>query len=124
MFINPAVTAADRSVRVIAEVENASGELKGGLFIKGRIITGSRAGAILAPREALGGWDVAGKKARLFVVMGDRAKLREVRTGMVTDTGVEIVSGIAPGETFVVRGAFNIKEGDKLIIARKQGTEP
>jgi RND family efflux transporter MFP subunit len=121
MFINPVVNAADRSVRVIAEVENASGELKGGLFVKGRIVTRSRAGAILAPREALAGWDVVGKQARLFVVAGDRAKLREVRTGMVTDTGVEIVSGIAPGETFIVRGAFNVKEGDKLIIARKQG---
>ncbi len=121
MFINPAVSQADRSVRVIAEVKNGSGELKGGLFIKGRIITGERTGAVLAPREALSGWDVVGKKARLFVVTGDRARLREVRTGLVTDAGVEIVSGLAPGETYVGRGAFNVKEGDKLIIARKQG---
>jgi membrane fusion protein (multidrug efflux system) len=120
MFINPAVSQADRSVRVIAEVKNAEGELKGGLFIKGRIITGSREGAVLTPREALAGWDVVGKKATLFVVAQDRATHREVRTGLVTDAGVEIVSGLVAGETYVVRGAFNVKEGDKLIIARKQ----
>ncbi len=123
MFINPTVNEADRSVRVIAEVENGSGELNGGLFVKGRIVT-ARRGAILAPREVLSGWDVAGRKAKLFIVEGDRAKSREVRTGVVTDTGVEIASGLASGETYIVRGAFNVKEGDKLIIARKQGSQP
>lgn len=121
-FINPAVSEADRSVRVIAEVENVSGELKGGLFVTGRIITGRRGGTILVPREALAGWDSSAGKARLFVVAGDRAQLREVRTGKVTDSGVEIVSGLKPGDTYIVRGAFNVREGDLLVIARKQGS--
>ncbi|MDP1990187.1 MAG: efflux RND transporter periplasmic adaptor subunit [Syntrophales bacterium] len=122
MFINPAVNEADRSVRVIAEVNNAAGELKGGLFVQGRIVTGKRDGVILVPREALSGWDVAGRKARLFIVEGDRAKSREVRTGLATESGVEITAGLKPDETYVVRGAFNVKEGDTLIIARKQGS--
>jgi len=122
MFINPAVNEADRSVRVIAEVNNAAGELKGGLFVQGRIVTGKRDGVILVPREALSGWDVAGRKANLFIVEGDRAKFREVRTGLATEGGVEITAGLMPAETYVVRGAFNVKEGDKLIIARKQGS--
>jgi membrane fusion protein, multidrug efflux system len=121
-FINPAVNETDRSVKVIAEVENTAGELKGGLFVKGRIVTGSRAGTLLAPREALAGWDVLGKKARLFVVTDNRAALRDVRTGLATDAGVEIVSGLKPGETYIVRGAFTVKEGDRLIIAPKQGS--
>jgi membrane fusion protein (multidrug efflux system) len=122
MFINPAVNEADRSVRVIAEVNNAAGELKGGLFVQGRIVTGRREGVILVPREALSGWDVAGRKAKLFIVEADRAKSREVRTGLATEGGVEITAGLKPAETYVVRGAFNVKEGDKLIIARKQGS--
>ncbi len=122
MFINPAVSEIDRSVRVIAEVNNAAGELKGGLFVQGRIVTGKRDGVILVPREALSGWDVAGRKAKLVIVEGDRAKSREVRTGLATEGGVEITAGLKPAETYVVRGAFNVKEGDKLIIARKQGS--
>jgi membrane fusion protein (multidrug efflux system) len=122
MFINPTVNEADRSVRVIAEVNNAAGELKGGLFIQGRIVTGKRDGVILVPREALSGWDVAGRRAKLFIVEGDRAKSREVRTGLATEGGVEVTAGLKPAETYVVRGAFNVKEGDKLIIARKQGS--
>ena len=121
MFINPAVNEADRSVRVIAEVNNAAGELKGGLFVQGRIVTGKRDGVILVPREALSGWDIAGRKAKLFIVEGDKAKSREVRTGLATERGVEITAGLKAAETYIVRGAFNVKEGDKLIIARKQG---
>ena len=122
MFINPAVNEADRSVRVIAEVDNVAGELKGGLFVQGRIVTGKRDGVIFIPREALSGWDVVGKKAKLFIVEGDRAKSREVRTGVTSEAGVEITAGLKSAETYVVRGAFNVKEGDKLIIARKQGS--
>jgi RND family efflux transporter MFP subunit len=121
MFINPAVSEADRSVRVIAEVDNLSGELKGGLFVQGRIITGRRDGVILVTREALLGWDIAGKKATLFIVEADRAKSREVKTGVAKEGSVEITSGLKAAETYIVRGAFNVKEGDKLIIAGKQG---
>jgi membrane fusion protein, multidrug efflux system len=124
MFINPAVNEADRSVRVIAEVNNEAGDLRGGLFVQGRIVTGKRDGVILIPREAISGWDVVGKKAKLFVVEGDRAKSRDVRTGLVTEAGVEITTGLKIAETYVVRGAFNVKEDDKLIIIRKQGDKP
>ena len=58
----------------------------------------------------------------LFIVEGDRAKFREVRTGLATEGGVEITAGLMPAETYVVRGAFNVKEGDMLIIAGKQGS--
>jgi RND family efflux transporter MFP subunit len=42
MFINPSVSEADRSVKVVAEVRNVPEVLKGGLFVKGRIVTGER----------------------------------------------------------------------------------
>jgi len=124
MFINPVVNESDRSVRVIAEVNNTAGELKGGLFVQGRIITGRRDGVILVPREALLGWDIAGRKAKLFIVEADLAKSREVRTGVAKEGSVEIISGLKAAETYIVRGAFNVKEGDKLIIAGKQGAKP
>ena len=122
LFINPSVGEADRSLRVIAEVKNPSGELKGGLFVKGRIVTGSRDGVLLVPREALSAWDVVEKKATLFVAAGEKAALREVRTGLVTEAGVEITAGLKLGETYIVRGAFNVKPGNRLIIiARPKG---
>jgi multidrug efflux pump subunit AcrA (membrane-fusion protein) len=61
-WINPSVSPGDRSVRVIAEVPNDPEVLRGGLFVKGRIVTGARKGVPLVPRAALGGWDPASSR--------------------------------------------------------------
>ena len=122
MFINPAVNEVDRSVKIIAEVNNTFGELKGGLFVKGRIITGTRYSVVQAPRSSLLGWDMAGKKANIYVVEGEQARLRGVKTGNVSVDSVEITEGLKPGEHYILRGGFNVKDGDRLIIAEKQGS--
>lgn len=121
MFINPVVNEADRSVKVVAEVENMTEELKGGLFVKGRIITGKRSGVLRVPRIALLSWDVAAKKGDLFVVNGDAANRRTVQTGSIMGDFVEITSGLEPGHPVVTRGAFNLKDGDRVIVTQVNG---
>ncbi|MBI5100012.1 MAG: efflux RND transporter periplasmic adaptor subunit [Nitrospirae bacterium] len=121
MHINPSVDEADRSVKVIAEVINSSGELKGGLFVKGMIQTGIRRSVIQVPRSALTGLNVAGKKAGAYVIENDLAHYREVVTGVIAGDQVEIVSGLNPGELLVVRGGFNLKDDDKVIITGQGG---
>jgi multidrug efflux pump subunit AcrA (membrane-fusion protein) len=116
MYINPAVNEADRSVKVIAEVENKSGELKGGLFAKGKILTGSTRHVLQVPRSALVGLNMTAKKAGLFVVENNGARFREVTTGAIAGEHVEIASGLNRGERLVVRGSFNLKDGDRIII--------
>jgi len=121
MFINPVVNEADRSVKVVAEVDNRSEQLKGGLFVKGRILTGKRTGILQVPRASLLTWDVAGKKGDLFVVNGGIAKRRTVQTGSVMGDFVEIRSGLAPDEQVVTRGGFNLKDGDRVDITQVNG---
>jgi RND family efflux transporter MFP subunit len=121
MFINPVVNEADRSVKVVAEVENAAEELKGGLYVKGRIITGKRTDILRVPRSALLSWDVLAKKGDLFVVNGDTAHRRTVQTGSVVGDFVEITSGLAVGDPVVTRGAFNIKDGDTVNVIQTNG---
>ncbi len=118
MFINPVVNEADRSVKVTAEVKNISEQLKGGLYVKGRIITGNRAGILKVPRGALFSWDVTGKKGDLFVVKGEIANRRSVQTGAVMGDFVEIISGLAANEEVVVRGGFNLRDGDRINVIK------
>jgi len=120
MHINPAVNEADRSVKVIAEVSNTSGELKGGLFAKGSIRTGSRKNVIQVPRSALVGLNMAAKKAGLYIVKDNTALYREVATAAIAGDQVEITSGLNPGENLVVRGAFNLKDNDRVALASGQ----
>jgi RND family efflux transporter MFP subunit len=121
MYINPVVDEADRSVKVIAEVGNRSGELKGGLFAKGRILTGAKRNVLQVPRSALIGINITAKKAGLFVVTEDRVRFREVKTGVISGEHVEIASGLDPGERVVVRGSFNLKDSDRVIIPGEPG---
>jgi len=121
MFINPVVNEADRSVRVVAEVENSKEELKGGLFVKGRIVTGKRSNVLRIPRTALLSWDMTAKKADLFVANGEIAQRRTVQTGSFMGDFVEITSGLAPGDPVVTRGSFNLKDGDRLNVIQVNG---
>ncbi len=65
--------------------------------MKGRILTGKRAGVIKIPRTALLTWDVAAKKAEVFVVNGDIARRQTVRTGNISGDQVEITVRLSSG---------------------------
>jgi RND family efflux transporter MFP subunit len=119
MFINPTVDPASRSAKITAEVQNRDGALRGGLFAKGRVIISRRSGVLQVPREAMLNWNVTDGTARVFVVRDGHAGERTVRTGVAHGTSVEILSGLAPGDTVATRGAFALKDGDRVIVARE-----
>ncbi len=119
--INPTADAASRTVRLMVEVPNQGGELRGGTFVKGRIATGERTGVLQIPRAALLSWDVERGTGEVFVVTGDTAERRTVKTGETTADNVEVVEGLAAGEKVVVRGGFNLRPGDRVQISAPQG---
>ncbi len=113
-FINPAAEEASRTVKVKTEVPNADESLKPGLFVKGRIVTGRRAGVVVVPRAALVSWDTGARTAGVFVVEGGVARRRAVETGSVSGDRVEVAKGLAPGQEVVTRGGFNLRDGDRV----------
>jgi len=120
-FINPTVNEADRSVKVIAIVPNSSEILKAGLFVKGRIITGQRQGVLQIPRTGLLSWDVGTKKGEVFAIDRDLAQRKSIQTGNVSGDWVEVVSGLQAGVPVITRGAFNVKNGDRVKMVQLNG---
>jgi RND family efflux transporter MFP subunit len=116
MYINPELSSADRSLKVLAEVRNLQASLKGGLFAKGRIVTGIRCAVLQIERSAFATFDPQAKKGSLFVVENGVAHKRELQCGAVNGAMVEIVSGLKAGEQYVIRGGFNLKNGDKVAV--------
>jgi RND family efflux transporter MFP subunit len=121
MFINPAIDETSRSARVVAEVPNRDGVLKGGAFVKGRILVSTRRGVLQVPREALLNWSVEQQTADVFVVRNGRAEKRTVKVGTANGVAVEVVSGVAPGEQVVTRGGFALRPGDRVTVATGEG---
>lgn len=119
--VNPTVNATDRSGRIVAEVENTEGLLKGGLYARGHVLVEERPQVLVLPKAALSGWDLERETARIFVVGEDNiARLRDVRTGLVGDDLVEIREGISEGDRVVLRGGFNLREGDRVSTGGKE----
>ncbi len=116
-FINPSADEASRTVKVKAEVPNASELLKSGVFVKGRISTAVRENVLSVPRSALQSWDPAARQGAVFVSEGGTARRKAVETGAVSGERVEIVKGLSPGEEVVTGGGFNLREGDRVRAA-------
>lgn len=116
MYINPELSVTDRSLKVIAEVRNIPEVLKGGLFAKGRIVTGNRSQVMQVPRSAVSAFDMQAKKGSMFVFENGSVQKRDIVSGAVNGDMVEIASGLKQGEQYVVRGGFNLKSGDKVAI--------
>jgi RND family efflux transporter MFP subunit len=115
-YVNPLFDESSRTLKVIAEVPNEDRTLRGGLFVSGRIEVGRRAGILQLPREALQTWNTTTGQAELFVVDGDVARRLQVRVGDAAAGRVEILEGLTPGARVVVRGAFNLRDGDRVRV--------
>lgn len=117
MFVNPELSPVDRSLKVIAEVKNTPEVLKGGLFAKGEIITGERKDVLLIPRSAINELDLTAHRGVVQLVSSGVALKKEIKTGAVNGDLIEVVSGIKSGDEYVVRGGFNLRDGDRVTIA-------
>jgi RND family efflux transporter MFP subunit len=116
MYINPEISAMDRSLKIIAEVQNGEGALKGGLFAKGHIVTGRRSNVLQVPRSAINDLDLASRRGSLFIIENGLARRSAVVTGAASNERIEIVSGLKAGQRYVVRGGFNLKDGDRVSV--------
>lgn len=115
--VNPSFDAASRTLEIIAEVPNDDGALRGGLFVSGEVVVGVRRDVLRLPREALQAWDVAAGRAEVFVIAQDAAHRRQVEVGSADGGLVEVKAGLQPGDRVVVRGAFNLRDGDVVQVS-------
>lgn len=107
--ISPAVQLQNRSVMVRAAVPNPQGRLKAGMFVKGRVITGTNPAAVAVPPEAV--WRRVGQPPFVYVVEQNRARRREVKLGLEQTQAYEIVAGLRAGDTVVVEQNLELADG-------------
>jgi Cu(I)/Ag(I) efflux system membrane fusion protein/cobalt-zinc-cadmium efflux system membrane fusion protein len=105
IFIYPHVDVTTRTVLVRVTLDNPNHELSPGMFATANITTKPVSDAVLVPREAI---IDTGTRQIAFVVMGQgHFEPRKVRMGMLGDDDrVQILEGLAPGETVVTSGQF------------------
>lgn len=107
VLVGDVVDAATRTVEGRVEVPNAGGRLKAGMYVEATALAGGGRRALVVPEESV--QDDDGRPV-VFVKTGDRSFARRaVETGEKFAGAVEILKGLAEGETVVTSGSFLLK---------------
>jgi multidrug efflux pump subunit AcrA (membrane-fusion protein) len=106
-LVGDVVDAGTRTVEGRVEVANPGGRLKAGMYVESSTLAGGERRALVVPEECV--QDDEGRPI-VFVKTGDRNFTRRaVETGERFAGVVEIVQGLAEGETVVASGSFLLK---------------
>ncbi|MBP1710238.1 MAG: hypothetical protein H6Q49_440 [Deltaproteobacteria bacterium] len=114
-LLYPNVEERTRTLQAEAVVPNAGQVLKPGYFARVQIFTKEARDAVIVPLTAL---LYDGPTIRVFVVNGNQAKERIIKTGNKYGEYVEVLDGMKEGEQVVVVGQNNLSEGVKVNVAR------
>lgn len=114
-LLYPNVEERTRTLQAEAIVPNTGRFLKPGLFVRATIYTGPAHDAVVTPLTSL---IYDNSAISLFVVEGNVAHARTVKTGNKYGEDIEIIQGLKENEQVVVVGQNNLAEGVKVNVAR------
>ena len=110
--VNPRIDANGRAVELRARLDNASGRLRPGMFVRVRVIVGERSG-LLVPEEAI---VPQGEEFYVYKVVEGAARRVPVKIGVRRAAQVEIVEGIAAGDLVVTAGMRLTRDGQPVRV--------
>jgi membrane fusion protein (multidrug efflux system) len=113
VVLEPQIDTTTRSLLVRGHTDNPHGKLVPGSFASIDVPLKETADGILIPARAIipsmGGHGV-------FVARGDIAQFRQVEIGLRTDTDVQILSGLAPGDIVLLSNLLRIRDGSPVKV--------
>ncbi|WP_462383516.1 MdtA/MuxA family multidrug efflux RND transporter periplasmic adaptor subunit [Pseudomonas sp. Marseille-QA0892] len=112
--IDNQINLATGTVRLKAQFENKDESLFPNQFVNVRLRVRTLANATLIPSDAI----QYGSIGTFVYVIGDEDKVqvRPIKTGASNDTQTVVEEGVQPGESVVVEGTEQLREGSKVEI--------
>lgn len=113
--IDPRIDVEGRSIVLRARLSNPDGRLRPGLFARVNLVVERAPDAVLIAEQAIVPMHetnlvfrvIDGKAVRTPVILGQR------RGGMV-----QVIEGLAPGETVIIAGQMKVRDGAPVTIFR------
>ena len=101
--VSPTIDPTTRAITVYVEVPNESGELKGGTFASGRVVSRTLAGVLAVPTAAIRQSQEGGHPF-VYRIEGRAVSVAPVTLGVVDERigRVEITSGLSAGDRVIV----------------------
>jgi membrane fusion protein, multidrug efflux system len=116
--VDPLIEANGRSVGVRGCIDNRQQQLRPGMFARVNAVFGSRDNALVIPEEAI--IPQGGRTFVVKVVQGDKPDVRvservAVKVGLRQPGKVEIVEGLAAGDTVVTAGHQRLQKDGTAV---------
>ncbi|HEX6902912.1 MAG TPA: efflux RND transporter periplasmic adaptor subunit [Thermoanaerobaculia bacterium] len=137
---SPIVNAANQAIKFKVKVRlvDPPADIKPGLSARADILTGFRGDVLVVPLQALVVRDIERKPGQtiapdapreeegVYVMENGKVRFQPLKTGLIGDLSIEVVSGLKGGET-VVSGPFKalreIEPGDAVILEKEKKGE-
>lgn len=114
---DPVIDPTNRSLRYRAISNNSKGLLSAGAFARVEIPLAENKNNVFIPTEAIVPV-LKGKK--VFVLKNNIAEEHLIETGFRTDQYVQVLSGINSGDSLIVSGNVQVKDGSKVRITKEK----
>ncbi len=113
--VNPSADPITRQVKIAAAIPNAGNTLVGGLFAEGRVSTESK----VAPMVSRNAIDERGLRPSAMRLKGGKVEQVDVTLGIrdAAAETVEILSGLAAGDTVLLGAARGISAGTPVQVS-------
>lgn len=118
--VDPMVDQGGRSISSRARLDNASGKLRPGMFVRVSLLFGERKNVLMAPEQAI----VPGAQPTVFKVVDGKAVATRVKLGIRRAAQVEIVDGLAAGDVVVTAGQLKLRDGAAVRAVGEGGAAP
>ena len=105
--VDPMVDQNGRAISSRARLDNATGKLRPGMFVRVRLLFGDRKNVLMAPEQAI----VPGAQPTVFKVVDGKAVTAKVKLGVRRAAQVEVVDGLVAGDVVVTAGQLKLRDG-------------
>jgi len=111
--IEPAVDEQTRTVLLRARVPNPGARLKPGMFARVVLVLEVRENALILPEQAL---VPQGKDRFVYRLADGKAQMTKIELGLRRPGEVEVLKGLAAGDTIIVDGQLRLRDGAAVTV--------
>ncbi|MFN4123653.1 MAG: efflux RND transporter periplasmic adaptor subunit [Flavobacteriales bacterium] len=109
--IEPTVNPENRNIRIRALFNNSSFKIMPGTFANVYLTLQTRDSAIKVPTQAA---IPDARNFKIAVIKNNKAEIRKIKTGYRDRDNMEVLEGLAPGDSIVTSGIMQLRPGMEL----------
>lgn len=114
-YVSSVADAMSKKFPIKIQLDNKDGRIKAGMVAQVEIITAKQENVLAIPKSAV---FIENEVEKVYVVENFIIQIKNIKTESVDDNEVKVVEGLIENEEIVVKGNYELGEGDKVNPVR------